>query len=96
MSDLRSELAAPDGYVPSATQLRVLKLASRMPNSHIHIGGHGMAPYLQAARALTRRGYLCEFRTSSFALLDKGGDLLRDTILAEMRQLDNAEVSHER
>lgn len=51
----------------SSAQMQVLKWVDQDPDGYFAIAGNGMAPYLQAARALVRKGFLVETdRTAHF------------------------------
>ena len=54
------------------TQKRVIKAMGKAPNGQRQIAGNGMAPFLQSARSLVRKGLLMEWRTSQFSLTDEG------------------------
>jgi hypothetical protein len=56
----------------SPTQQRVLRIVSKAPNGQRQIAGHGMAPFLSAARALVRKGLLRSWQTGHYCITDEG------------------------
>jgi hypothetical protein len=54
------------------TQEKVLKLVAKSLNGQRQIAGHGMGPYLSAARALVRKGLLGSYQTGHFYITDEG------------------------
>lgn len=62
----------------SETQRRVARYLSRCPNVYGNIGGHGRAHWVQAAKALVRRGVLGKGTpTSAYFLRDEYVDAAR-------------------
>ena len=61
----------------SPTQQKVLRRLGRQhAGDHGQIAGHGMAPYLSAARALARKGLAITFRTGCYHITPAGRAVL--------------------
>lgn len=72
----------------SPTQSKVLRAVAKAPNQHRRFAGHGMAPYLSAARALVRKGKLSASHKNSYFFLT---DEQYKNVLAEGQ--DNGETN---
>ena len=55
----------------SATQIKVLRMLAKS-QCEVQIAGHGMAPYLSAARALVRKGFAKTWNTGKYLATAEG------------------------
>jgi hypothetical protein len=65
----------------TTTQEKVMRMVGRAPNQCRPIAGHGMAPYMSAARALERQGLLMRGAYGYF-LTECGRHVAKDLIEA--------------
>jgi hypothetical protein len=55
----------------SETQIKVMRILAKR-SGEVQLAGHGMAPYLSAARALVKKGLAKTWHTGKYAATDDG------------------------